>query len=443
MAHNIVTVNVYQSVAATPSLLQEHSAIVSFGSTLQTVNSPVLLTDPTDIDELVNNAIGTLVAEQASYGADITLTLPAGETIDREVGSEIDITISGCSPDDWNGSYTATLTDDGTLTWTITSATLKGSPTTVGTFSLAGSDDLVTQVNTFFDQNPVVGTYLLELGYTDGEVESNTSTLKTYIDDPVLPFYAYGVPKVWDQEDSFLSLANNYTSDTSKLYFFILTTAPESSTSINPYSGTKSIVAMNDDSYPDTYAVEAFLANVVSASPSSVNKVPPMSFRYLYDVNANKAKASALSAMEKNNINYVGTGAEGGISNTILMMGVTSDGNDFNYWYAVDWAQINADQAVSNAVINGSNNATNPLYYDQDGIDRIQQAAQAVMDTGVSYGLLQGSPVVSAVSYADYIAANPNDYSQGRYAGLSCTITPKRGFTSITFNITVTMTPTA
>ncbi|EHM3440627.1 hypothetical protein K2B09_003048 [Salmonella enterica subsp. enterica] len=437
MAHNIVTVNVTQTIAATPNTLQEHSAFLSFGSTLQPVGIPALITQASDLADLVNNAIGTLVSD----GTTATLTLPEGESISRDAGSQIDITLSGCSPTIWNGTYTATLADEGTLTWDTTIAA--GSPTTVGTFSLAGSDDLTTAVDTFFAQNPRVGTYMLELGYTDGAVKSDTAALKVYIEEPLLAFYGYQVPKEWDQDEDFLMLAKQYESPTSKLYFFILTAAPESATSPNLYSGTKSIVSMSDDSYPETYAVASILANVVSASPSSVNKVPPMSYRYLYGVNANQAKSSVLSTMEKNYINYVGTGAEGGISNTILMMGVASDGNDFTYWYAADWTQINADQTVANTVINGSNDPTNPLYYDQDGIDRIQIAAQGVLNSGVSYGLLQGSPVVSAVPYSTYITQNPNDYSTGRYAGLSCTITPKRGFTSITFNINVTMTPTA
>jgi hypothetical protein len=34
---------------------------------------------------------------------------------------------------------------------------------------------------------------------------------------------------------------------------------------------------------------------------------------------------------------------------------------------------------------------------------------------------------------------NPNDYGIGRYAGLSASYTPMRGFVEIIFNINVTM----
>ena len=164
-----------------------------------------------------------------------------------------------------------------------------------------------------------------------------------------------------------------------------------------------------------------------------------MAFRYLQAVNANAAKASILTTMVKQNINYVDTGAEGGISNTMLVKGVTSDGNDMTYWYSVDWVQINVDMMLANAVINGSNNPINPLYYNQDGIDRLQQVAQGVFNTGVSYGLVNGQTPVNAVPFKTYVKNNPNDYGIGRYAGLSATYTPMRGFVEIIFNINVTM----
>ncbi|EHL9093785.1 hypothetical protein KFA88_005128, partial [Escherichia coli] len=72
-------------------------------------------------------------------------------------------------------------------------------------------------------------------------------------------------------------------------------------------------------------------------------------------------------------------------------------------------------------------------------IDRLQQVAQAVFNTGVSYGLVNGQPVVDAVPFRQYINTNPNDYGIGRYAGLSASYTPMRGFVEIIFNINVTM----
>ncbi|EKS6335785.1 hypothetical protein OR191_002467 [Enterobacter hormaechei] len=439
MSFNIVTVNVSQTIGAIPSNLQQTSAILSFGATLQEPGKPVLLTQPSDITDLVNYPISSLEAEVQSFGTDFTLTLPADVSLTRDPGSELEITVQNCSPKAWDGTYLATVIDSNTLTWSLTDSSLDGSPTTLGQFSINGSDALVTAVETFFAQGSSVGTYLLELGYQDDLPKDEVAALKTYMQEPVKRFYAYLVPEAWKANDDFITLAKLYTSNESMQYFFALEDTPDDTNYVTPYAGIKSIIAMADDTYPVTNAAAAAMWNFVSPSPSEINKVPPMAFRYLQAVNANKAKASILTTMVKQNINYVDTGAEGGIANTMLVKGVTSDGNDMTYWYSVDWVQINVDMMLANAVINGSNNPINPLYYNQDGIDRLQQVAQGVFNTGVSYGLVNGQTPVNAVPFKTYVKNNPNDYGIGRYAGLSATYTPMRGFVEIVFNINVTM----
>ncbi|HHL2710446.1 TPA: hypothetical protein ACQ39K_001965 [Yersinia enterocolitica] len=439
MAYNIVTVNVSQTIGAIPSNLQQMSAIISTGATLHNPGVPVLITQNSEITDLVQNAISSLEAESTSDGADVILTLPAGVIIGRDPGSEIDITISGCSPSVWNGTFTATLVSPSSLTWSVPDTSLTGEPTTLGVFTIAGSDELITAVNTFFAQGNSVGTYLLELGYQEGGIKDEVTALKTYMEEPIKRFYAYLVPDVWDKNTDFITLTKLYTSNEAMQYFFVLTAMPTNTNYITPYDNIKSVIAINDDTYPTTNAAAAAMWNLVSASPSQINKVPPMAFRFLQAVNANKAKASILNTMTKNNINYVGTGAEGGIANAILIKGVTSDGNDMTYWYSVDWVQINVDMMLANAVINGSNNPINPLYYNQDGIDRLQLVAQGVFNTGISYGLVNGPTTVNAIPFRTYVKDNPNDYGIGRYAGLSATYTPMRGFVEIIFNINVTM----
>lgn len=442
MGFNIVTVNVSQTIGAIPSDLQQMSAVLSFGATLQEPGKPVLITRDKEITELVKNAIGSLVAApgaKSSGNANITMTLPEGVTMRRGDNSEVKIIVSGCTPDAWNGVFTATVTTSNTLTWTIPDSALNGSPTTLGQFSIDGSENLVTAVNTFFAQGNSVGTYLLEMGVQKSGVSDEIAALKAYLEDPLKRFYAYLVPQAWDGNAEFITLAKLYTANEAMQYFFVLTKTPPDTNYISPYAGIKSIIAIADDTYPTTNAAAAALWNFVSASPSEINKVPPMAFRYLLAVNAHKSKNSILTTMTKQNINYVDTGAEGGISNTILVKGVTSDGNDMTYWYSVDWVQINVDMQLANAVINGSNNPINPLYYDQDGVDRLQQVAQGVFNTGVSYGLVNGQPVVNAVPFRQYTRTNPNDYGIGRYAGLSASYTPMRGFVEIIFNINVTM----
>lgn len=197
--------------------------------------------------------------------------------------------------------------------------------------------------------------------------------------------------------------------------------------------------------------------------PSTTNKVTPTAFSFLFDVTPFPLPGwgTTLNNLEAAGINVVGTGAEGGISTAVLFWGTTKDKRDFTYWYSVDWAQINVQIDVSNAVINGSNNPKNPLYYEQNGINRLQGVAAGTFSRGLTYGLVNGAvtqtqldgtdfvkqqsdgkfagqTVVNAVPFVPYSQENPDDYAIGEYDGMAAAYLPSRGFKHILFNITIT-----
>jgi hypothetical protein len=202
--------------------------------------------------------------------------------------------------------------------------------------------------------------------------------------------------------------------------------------------------------------------NWLNYSPSSSNKITPFAFSFLFGVTSfpTQGNNSLRTQLKAAFTNYVGTGAEGGISDLIQLWGTTEDGNDATYWYSVDWVQINLDLQLANAVINGSNNPQNPLYYNQDGINRLQAVAASVMSSAITNGLafgtltmselaapafsaalsanqFAGQVVVNAEPFISYNAENPNDYSIGKYGGISVAYTPSRGFIQIVVQLTV------
>ena len=201
--------------------------------------------------------------------------------------------------------------------------------------------------------------------------------------------------------------------------------------------------------------------STLSWNPSSANRVPPLSFVFMVGATPFpiKGNGSILATLLQSNISYVGTGAEGGLTNAILRNGRTLDGNQFNYWYSIDWTQIQCDLAISNAVINGSNTSLAPLYYDQQGINTLQGAVGNVVSTGIGAGLIlgaltlteldpttfannvqngvySGQAVVNAIPFATYVTANPANYQEGLYGGLSVAFTPQVGFQQIVINLT-------
>jgi hypothetical protein len=142
--------------------------------------------------------------------------------------------------------------------------------------------------------------------------------------------------------------------------------------------------------------------------------------------------------------------------------GVTLDGKDyFNWWYTIDWVQIEIDLNLSNAIINGSNNPLAPLYYNQDGINFLETVLYHTMQSAQTFGMvlgkiemtgydgpdltaaIQGGQFagkcnVNAVPFLNYSLANPGDYKIGEYDGLSTLFIPARGFIHILVNVIAT-----
>ena len=297
--------------------------------------------------------------------------------------------------------------------------------------------ELLNMATTHFAQGNAVGLYVLELG-TVANPAAGIAALQTWITANPSVFYAYLVPEDWDTAGSTLNtMAANYSSPTGMTYFFVTST----SSTITAYSATtKSIFAVCEaPTAPSTeFTAAAFFYQWLANNPSAANPAPPMAFRFAYGVTA-WSLANNLTTIETILTAYgnlILTGAEGGISTATLRNGTTMDGNQSMFWYDVDWAQINAKLQLANAVINGSNENP-PLYYNQNGINRLLAVLQGIGAAGISFGLLLNA-VFSATTFAAYTAANPGDYAAGVYKGFSAVLTPQLGFLQIFFYIDAT-----
>jgi hypothetical protein len=193
------------------------------------------------------------------------------------------------------------------------------------------------------------------------------------------------------------------------------------------------------------FSISAWHYVELARAPSTINLVPPTAFSFLFGVTAFPVRGNyaLLTTLKAAFVNWVGTGAEGGISNTVLFWGTGEDGRSTLYWYSVDWHQINLNLDLSNEIINGSNNPQAPLYFNQAGINRLQARAQGTLTRGIAFGLALSPSTCTAVPFPTYVTQNPSDYKSGIYNGLGATITPTTGFDQIVFSLNVTDFPTA
>lgn len=211
------------------------------------------------------------------------------------------------------------------------------------------------------------------------------------------------------------------------------------------------------------FTLAAFFQYCLAQSPTAAIKVPPFAFTELFGVTpyplpGNNAILTTLAAVD---ISYIGTGSQGGLTQNLMFKGHTKDGKAFNYWYSVDWFSINVALNLTNAVFNGSNTKGNPLYYNQDGINRLEQVVYSTAATAISYGLFLGNPkqyqyspdvfnakynegdfagqlAINAVPFTTYTTLNPLDYAARTYGGFTAVVIPLNGFEHIIFNLNAT-----
>ena len=436
---NIVNVVVTQQVASAPSQLQQTGAFVSQGGTTLSANSTQLLTQLSDLTSIIRpvSAISSIV-----WSANVvTVTTATAHGITN--GATVQITIAGCAPSGYNGSFAGTATGTNTLTYPL--LTNPGSETALGTLQLNSALELQAMANTFFAQGSTVSVYVLELGANS--VATGVTGLETYITNSIghtntsatPQFYSYLLPTEWDVSAA-QTMAGLYDGTTASVYFYVTTTL----LTYSGWDGKKSVFAsLQSPSAPATeFSTAAMFWASLAYNPNSSNLAHPFEYTYVYSVTPYSTLTNAQqTSLLANGVNWVGTGAQGGISNTLIMGGTFMDLNPFNYWYCVDWLSINVAQALSAAIINGSNLPTNPLYYSQAGINTLQKVAQATVNNGISFGLILSPASVVAVPFTTYVAQHPGDYATGTYNGLSLTFVPLRGFSSITIYLTASNIP--
>lgn len=453
----IVKVNVTEQVAPTPSTLQNTGAFVSQGGTTESSGTLTLLTSASSLSAILAAALA--VTSIAWAGGIATVTTAAAHGITS--GDTFLTTISGALPAVYNGTFLATATGASTFTYALASDGGTTPATGTITYTPRSVAELQAMNTTYWAQGSNQAVYVIELGA--GEPAAGVATLSTWITNNPLTVYAFLVPRSWDAVSSFLTLATQQNGLSAMLYFYVTTTTGTYSS----YTALmKSVYWLVESPTTATtggeFQAAAPFYDLISTTPSTTSPVRPFEYQFEFGVNywPNAGNGTTLTEIKAAGGNYIGYGGEGGVANAILIGGQTADKNPVNYWYSVDWVQININLTISNAVINGSNNNLNPLYYNQPGINRLQQAGASLLASGVTFGLIlnpviqvgldgpvfaanqdaglyDNNTVINAVPFVNYTEENPSNYPIGLYSGFAVAFTPLRGFDQIVFNVNV------
>lgn len=462
MSNSIVDVTVTTQQPPAPNTLQRTGAMISQGGTTYPKGVLSLVTQPSDLTPNLTPAKAITSLAWSGSVVTATTTAPHGITTSQTLL----VTIAGATPTAYNGTFLATATGASTFTYPLVSD--PGMETVPGTYIPQSVAEITAMVTTFFAQGRGLSVYIFEEG--PGSAAAGVTALSTFITATPDVVYSWLVPREWAAESTFFTFIAAFESDTAKTYFWCTATlgnyssftALEKCAFVMVEAPAVAAAALAGNGAEFSCAAPFWVA--LHYKPSTTNKVTPFAYSFLFGVTpyplpGNQTLFVSLKAAF---VNWVGTGSEGGISTAVLFYGTMRDGKSFNYWYSVDWIQINGDEDLSNAVINGSNDPINPLYYNQQGVDRLLQILFNTVVSGVSFGLIlfpptqteldgatldenidngvySGVTIVNAVPFITYTKQNPSDFSQGEYDGLSVDLyTPNQGFIHLIFNVTVT-----
>jgi len=456
--NRIVQVNVSETVAPVPNRLQQTAAIVSMGGTTITAGTTQWIAAAGQLSDYLIPAYDIASISWAAGVVTVVTTNPHGIPI----SDTTNVVVNGVSVTGYNGNFVATGFNATTLNYSL--AADPGGTPTGGTIQVGPQVNLIAADATWWAQgNLGTGYYIYETGSADPA--DVIASMTTYLTANPQTIYNWLLLPGMDADHTGLRaffLLHNTLNALIKFYL------PLSTSTYAAWEGEdtlRNVFTMIESPGAD-FATE--LDSVAPAQyftafvPTPTNRLPPAQYTYLNAVTAyNPITQALITTFMDNHINFVATGAEGGISNTILIDGKTLNGTPMNVAYSIDWVQIKSNQAISNAVINGSNNPLSPLYYNQNGIDRLQavvvqvgntaiasglalgQVLQVELDptvfaTNVGLGLYAGNFVVNAVPFDIYTALNPSDYANQLYGGLQVSYTPQYGFETIVFNLNVT-----
>jgi hypothetical protein len=468
--NSIVTVNVSTVIAPTPNTYQQTGCFVSYGATQLQTQEVALLTQRQDLDDVLYPEV---VIQSLTWNNGIVTCTIVGGGPTWTAGDQPLINIQGCVPDGYNGVGLVGEVIDAT-SFTYASAALATDPgpaTTMGTVQPAGATELGQMATTFFAQGNSISVWVLELG-PQAQPSAQASLLETWLGINPRSFYGYLLPRAVGASEAgveaFRNLFKQYQNPEAMTYFWLTVTTA----SINLLDETyKCVIQMieapacadpiNLGDPEGEFSLAAMFYNAMLFRPSSSNPVAPMAFKYLYGVTnyPTQNNGPLLKSFKSSNTNYVSTGAEGGIAFCMVYCGVTKDGQDyFNWWWTIDWVQIQVNIDVSNRIINGSNNPLAPLYYDQTGIDALESTLAQTMTDASAFGMVVGAIMMSqmtgpqlqqaidngtyagqcnvnAVPFIPYAQTKPGDYKIGEYDGLSTLFIPKRGFIHVLINV--------
>jgi hypothetical protein len=206
--NSIVTVQVSTILAPAPSTLQQTGCFVSFGGTNQPTGSITLLTQFSDLADILSDPMSVADAVWAAGVVTVTTVNPLPVSV-ATLGNIIEVQMSGFEPIEINGTFDCTVTGPDEFTYPLTID--PGVTTVVGQIQLYAAVELNAMASTFYRQGTNSNVSVLELGFGSPFIDQ-IAKLENWLNGHPLSFYGYLLPEEWGSvaiSHKFLLFFNN------------------------------------------------------------------------------------------------------------------------------------------------------------------------------------------------------------------------------------------
>lgn len=252
----------------------------------------------------------------------------------------------------------------------------------------------------------------------------------------------------------FSKLAQEYNTWDKSNLFFVSAPYPETTSVIeaeNYYKGYKSVHIVIDS---QTNKQASLVGQIVGKTASSYFDIStdtpasPLNFKSLAGTIVPLMSQPEKQQMIQNSVTF----ADSVAGQTVIMNGRQMDTKTWEYYYFFYLVEFAIKSKIQLLILNGVNNPTSAVNYNQDGIDTIKANILAVLNEYKDYGVIQqfaqgydentatfsGTQNIVSPDFYTYIAENPDDYQNEIIGGFSCYLQIGKFVRQVIFNVTLT-----
>lgn len=283
-------------------------------------------------------------------------------------------------------------------------------------------------------------------------VSQAVKVLSDFVASGELRVYEWACPTSFYDNTDFIALVKSYSGITAGQYFSLELpegTDPSTDETFALYIQSKSFAPV----YPSLVEGESSNGAIVGIKAGNLynlsvsNPLSLLQWKTVYGITPrDRLSNSLVDALNENGCSWIGSLN----NNTVVLGGMVADGQNWESYFALDTFIFRLTVDIASMMIQASNNPSQSISFNQNGINIIKNKLVAISNTMLSFGVLDnfGSDYDTntnailntgewaAIDFATYKANQYQDWKDGIYNGASCYVTIRHFVLQIVPSIT-------